>query len=156
MSSSPCGELEVYQVPPFCSVGWQCDVCGAKTLNTPTSCSSSPQVKTRVSCIPFTIPLLTPCCVSNTRWKGLELANSKTKPLFRELPRCAVLRMRILCIYMKYKLQHTFTPKHSAYCVFIEVCLEHLSYLKSVSHVINTSRLLGLYGENIGPPGISS
>ena len=40
-----------------------------------------------------------------------------------------------------------------AYCVFIssKVFLELHSYLKSVSHIINIPRLLGLYRVNIGP-----
>ena len=40
-------------------------------------------------------------------------------------------RLRVLCIYRSNK-----------------VCLELLSYLKSVTHIINTPHLLGLYGEN--------
>ena len=55
---------------------------------------------------------------------------------------------------------YTFTRKHRAYCVFvgpiIKVCLERLSYLKSVSHLINIPCFLGLYGKNIGPPGLGS
>ena len=47
-------------------------------------------------------------------------------------------RARVLCIYS-----------------FNKVCLELLSYLKSVSHRINIPRLLGLCGENIGPPGLA-
>ena len=31
-----------------------------------------------------------------------------------------------------------------------------VSYLKRVSHIINVPRSLGLYGENIGPPGLGS
>ena len=40
-----------------------------------------------------------------------------------------------------------------AYCVFIGSLKSHL---KSVSHIINVPRLLGLYGEIIGPPGLGS
>ena len=47
-----------------------------------------------------------------------------------------------------------------AYCVlfyrFNKVCLELLSYLKSDSHIINIPCLFGLYGQNIGPPGLGS
>ena len=48
-------------------------------------------------------------------------------------------RARVLCIYR-----------------FNKVCSELLSYLKSVSHIINIPRLLGLLGENIGPPALGS
>ena len=56
---------------------------------------------------------------------------------------------------------HTFTRKHRAYCVFYRiniVCLEHLSsfIFQSVDNIINIPRLLGLFGENIGPPGLGS
>ena len=51
------------------------------------------------------------------------------------------------------------TRKRAPHCVFIgpkKVCLELLSYLESVSHIINIPRLPGLYGKNIGPPGLYS
>ena len=48
-------------------------------------------------------------------------------------------RTRVLCI-----------------CRYNKVCFWLLSYLKVVSHIINIPRLLGLYGENIGPPGLGS
>ena len=48
----------------------------------------------------------------------------------------------------------TCTRKHRAYCVFIGSTKFALNifHLKSVSHIIYIPRLLGLYGENIGPP----
>ena len=39
------------------------------------------------------------------------------------------------------------------YCI---VSIKFASYLKSVSHMINIPRLLGLYGDNIGSPGLGS
>ena len=53
---------------------------------------------------------------------------------------------------------YTFTHKRArVLCLrFNKVCLEFLSYLKCVSHVINIPHLLSLYGENIGPPGLGS
>ena len=39
---------------------------------------------------------------------------------------------------------------------FNTVCLELLSNSKSVSHIINIPRFLGLYGENIGPPDLGT
>ena len=54
---------------------------------------------------------------------------------------------------------YTYTRKRTrAFCIykFNKVCLERLSYLKSVSHIINILRLFSLYGEIIVPQDLGN